>query len=74
MAYGVDTIPTMAVPWEWWLFTNSPARHGFIVVRPFLRGEVVMSSYGESGYPIVGCLLFGVAAPLPRSLMARSGA
>jgi len=25
------TVPAMAAPREWWLFTNSPVRHEFIV-------------------------------------------
>ena len=32
MAYGGDTVLAAAAPWEWWLFTNSPAQHGLVVV------------------------------------------
>jgi hypothetical protein len=66
MAYGCSTVLATVVQWEWWLFTNSPSQHGLVCWRrglrpviPLLRGEVVMSLYGESGCPITGWLLSG---------------
>jgi hypothetical protein len=44
--YGGGTVPAVAVPWEWWLFTNFPARYGLIVdVVAFVLASV---SSGES--------------------------
>jgi hypothetical protein len=31
MEYGSGIVPVVAALWEWWLLTNSPARHGLMV-------------------------------------------
>jgi hypothetical protein len=49
--YGGGTVPAVAAPWEWWLFTNFPARYGLIVdVVAFVLASV---SLGKSHDVIV---------------------
>ena len=63
MAYGGGTLSAVTASWEWWLFTNFPARYGLVV--GVVASVLVSVSLGGSRdvtvqrewLSIVGCLL-----------------
>jgi len=77
LSYGGGTIPAMAVQWEWWLLTNSPAPCGSLAV--IMASVLAFVSSGRSHdvivrgewLSIVGCLLPRSRSCCPN--LARSG-
>jgi hypothetical protein len=66
MAYDDGTVLAVAAPRECWLFTNSPAQHGLVVV--IVASDLASVSSGRSRNVIVrGEWLSIVCYLLPRS-------